>query len=247
MGKICFTNKSLQFSEIAHKSLGKSIPPSSPSVPLLFGFLFLSRAGTSLSFSLSFFLSSNQSSTGRPLAARTRLDRRLQAWRGPVSGVRAGRRAARAQGGGSGLERAARCEASAGGSARGRAVAAARVERRRQGRRWRGMLVACVCGERVRQALKRAKWSAAQRRSGSELVRRLGRSRARGSGAGTGAGGAGAGLEQTWRERELAARPQAASARRQVAVQMRVSRRSSAHGSGGARSGRSTGACRCGS
>jgi hypothetical protein len=133
MGKICYTNKSLQFSEIAHKSLGKSITPSSPSVPLLFGFLFLSRAGTSLSFSLSFFLSSNQSSTGRPLAARARLDRRhggarsgaspsggrLQAWRGPVSGACVGRRAVRAQGSGLGLERAARCEGGAGGSTRG--------------------------------------------------------------------------------------------------------------------------------
>jgi hypothetical protein len=64
-------------------------------------------------------------------------------------------------------------------------------------------LVACGCGERARQTLKRAKWSAAQRRSESEPARRLGRSRARGSGAGTGADRAGAALEQTWREREL--------------------------------------------
>jgi hypothetical protein len=69
--------------------------------------------------------------------------------------------------------------------------------------RWRGALVACGCGEHARQTLKRAKWSAAQRKSESEPARLLGRSRARGSGAGTRADRAGATLEQTWREREL--------------------------------------------
>jgi hypothetical protein len=52
-------------------------------------------------------------------------------------------------------------------------------------------------GDDVQGSCVRAKWSAAQRRSESEPVRRLGRGKARGSGAGTGADGAGTALEQT--------------------------------------------------
>jgi hypothetical protein len=99
MGNLCFTERPLQFSKIAHKSLGKSIPPSSLSVLLLFGSLFLSLAVTPPSPLSPPYLP--PSACCRPAWDRWRWRRQASGGRGPGAGAQRG---ARAQGGGPACE-----------------------------------------------------------------------------------------------------------------------------------------------